>query len=127
MRCDFRGLIPPEMDKVRWVVVLSPKHLNRYRLAAVVPISTTAPDHESPWHVKLDKDPAPNGKDGAVVWAKCDMIMSVSYERLSGWWDGKVNGRRNYVKVHVSEDELRRVKRGVLYSLGLGGLGPQIQ
>jgi uncharacterized protein YifN (PemK superfamily) len=35
--CDYSGLMPPEMrmDKIRWVVVISPKFLNRLELRVV--------------------------------------------------------------------------------------------
>lgn len=66
--------------------------------------------------MKLSKDPYPKG-DKEVVWAKCDMINVVSFERLSGYhirW----NGRRQYLKMRVSMEELVRIRRGVLASLG---------
>ena len=123
LRCDFSGLVPPEMHKVRWVVVVSPKGSNSGNLCTVVPLSTTPPHVPQPWHVKMDVDPSPNGTPGAVVWAKCDMVMRVSYSRLSAYWDGKrSDGKRNYVTLMVQQDEMVRIKKGMLYALGLGGL-----
>lgn len=126
LRCDFSNLVPPEMDKARWVVVVSPKHINRANLCAVVPLSTTVPKSVQPWHVKMDSDPNPKAS-GETVWAKCDMVMSVSFARLSAYWDGKTtDGKRNYVTIFVSNSELSRIQKGILYSLGLGDLAKHL-
>jgi uncharacterized protein YifN (PemK superfamily) len=120
LRCDYSGLLPGEMAKVRWVVVVSPKSTNTGRLCTVVPISTTAPYIAQHWQVELDQDPYPKGS-GARVWAKCDMIMRVSFARLTAYYDGRTpDGKRNYVNLYVSDDELKRIQAGVLHSLGLG-------
>lgn len=122
LRCDYSNLVMPEMSKVRWVVVISPKFLNRPNLCTVIPLSTTPPKNVEPYHVKLDKDPYPKGKIGAEIWAKCDMLMTVSFYRLTGYWDGKVDGKRNYVSIYVSDDELKRIKKGTLAALGMSHL-----
>ena len=41
--CDLGGFKPPEMDKVRPVIVVSPKLPHRGELVTIVPLSTTAP------------------------------------------------------------------------------------
>lgn len=122
LRCDYSNLIDPEMAKVRWVVVVSPKFLNRPNLCTVVPLSTTAPRHMEKYHVLMDKDPAPNGVDGAVVWAKCDMLMTVSFSRLSAYHQGRINGKRNYISLAVSPKEMGAIKQSILYALGLSHL-----
>lgn len=121
LRCDYSGLIPPEMDKIRWVVVISPKFLAKRNSCTVIPLSTTAPNPIESHHVKLDKDPAPNAS-GDDVWAKCDMMMTVSFSRLSAYWDGKKDGRRNYVSLHVSQVDLGRIRQATLAGLGLAHL-----
>ena len=122
LRCDYSGLVPPEMSKVRWVVVVSPKFLNRPNLCTVVPLSTTPPAQPEAYHVKLDRDPAPNAS-GADVWAKCDMLMTVSFSRLSAYWDGRrSDGKRDYKSIHVSGLELGRIRQATLVALGLGNL-----
>ena len=119
LNCDYSGLIAPEMDKVRAAVVVSPKFLNRPNLCTVVPLSTTPPHDPQAYHIQLDRDPHPHGKHGAVVWAKCDMLMTVSFSRLTAFWVGKAGGRRNYVTVSVSNLELGRISQGVLAALGM--------
>jgi mRNA interferase MazF len=123
LKCDYSNLIDPEMSKVRWVVVVSPKFLNRPNLCTVVPLSTTPPKKVEGYHVLLDKDPAPKSAEGTVVWAKCDMLMTVSFSRLSAYHDGRrLDGKRNYVNLNVSIQELGRIKLGVLHALGLASL-----
>lgn len=121
--CDYSGLVPPEMAKVRFVVVITPRHLNTGSLCTVVPISTSAPQKPQLWHVKLDKDPYPKGKEGVEVWVKCDMVMRVSYSRLTAYYDGKTAAnKRNYVNLFVSDDEFKKIQRGVAYALGMGAI-----
>lgn len=109
------------MNKVRWVVVVSPKFLNRPSLCTVVPLSTTEPKRIETYHVRLDRDPYPKG-DGSTVWAKCDMVMTVSFARLSAYWDCKINGRRRYISLAVSNSELGAINKGILAALGLSHL-----
>ena len=119
LRCDYSGLVPPEMDKIRCVVVISPKFINRPDLCTVIPLSTTAPQDIQPYHVLLDHDPQPK-PGGAPVWAKCDMLMTVSFARLSGFWVGMdENDRRRYVAKHVSGLELGKIRQATLAALGL--------
>jgi mRNA interferase MazF len=123
LRCDYGGLVPPEMNKIRFVVVISPRLRHRKDLCTVVPLSITAPEFPQPFHVKLDKDPYPKSALGTEVWAKCDMLMTVSFARLNAYWDGRhPNGKRNYITLRVSQAEFRAIRIGVLYAIGLGGL-----
>jgi uncharacterized protein YifN (PemK superfamily) len=122
LRCDYRGLVPPEMDKTRFVVVVSPRLRHRKDLCTVIPLSTTAPDYPQPFHVQLAQDPYPKSAPGTVVWAKCDMLMTVSYARLTQYYDGRhpQTGKRAYVTLRVSPEELRAIRIGMLHAVGLG-------
>ena len=123
LQCDYAGMIEPEMVKRRWVVVVSPRLRDRTGLCSVVPLSTSAPRTVCTYHVKMEKDPAPNGTPGKEVWAKCDMAMTVSFARLSAYWDGKnALGKRNYIKIMVSDVELKKIRKALLHSYGLGHL-----
>ena len=104
--CDYAG-VSPEMVKRRLAVVVVPKACQRMHLTTVVPISATPPVVVRPWHVRLQRDPYPNGT-AAELWVKCDMLNVVSFERLSGYHT-RWNGRREYRKLRVSMDELRAV------------------
>jgi mRNA interferase MazF len=122
LKCDYSNLVAPEMSKIRDIVVVSPKFLNRPNLCTVVPLSTTSPIKIEPYHVQLDRDPNPRGIEEEIVWAKCDMVMTVSFARLSAPWVEKIDGKRNYLSLSVSQKELGDIRRGVLYALGLSHL-----
>ena len=79
VRCDFRGMIEPEMVKLRDVVVLMPHKQNR-QLVTVVPLSTTPPTPPQLYHHELTKDPRPDGDTMRSVWAKCDMNSSTAWQ-----------------------------------------------
>ena len=119
--CDYKGLVPPEMEKKRLAVVVSPKFLNRPELCTVIPLSTTPPNAIEAYHVLLDRDPDPMGS-GTAVWAKCDMLMTVSFSRLSAYHQGRINGKRNYISLAVSPKEMGAIKQSILYALGLSHL-----
>ena len=113
--CDFSGK-EPEMVKRRLAVVIVPKACQRECLTTVVPISSTPPEIVKPWHVKLGRDPYPKGNK-PELWVKCDMISVVCFERLFGYhrrWEG----RRKYMKMQVSAQELIAIREGVLAALG---------
>jgi uncharacterized protein YifN (PemK superfamily) len=112
--CDFRGYIAPEIVKTRPVVVLSPNHVRRPGLVTVVPLSTTAPLHVEPYHYLLQGNPVP-GSDADAVWAKCDLLATVSVERL----DRKKIGRGRYVVGYVSMDQVRAMRNCAAISFGL--------
>lgn len=114
---DFRGFEPPEICKRRPVVVVSPRLPNRGDLVAVVPTSTTAPTKELPYHVRLSRNYAPWDAGDGPVWAKCDLLMNIGLHRLDGF---KV-GRRQWETPRISDDDLARVRAGVLAALGFDG------
>ncbi len=81
--CDFtRGFIPPEMIKRRPVVVISRTATHSSRLCTIVPLSTTAPQPIETWHVPLLINPLKSTHTEPKVWAKCDMLYTVSFDRL---------------------------------------------
>lgn len=111
--CDFAGYQTPEIVKVRPVVVITPNHLPRPGLCTVVPLSTTAPDPVQPYHYKLIHSPFPH--DPAEVWAKCDLVASVSLARLD-----RVKVERGVYKVfNISMDQVREIRRCCALSLGI--------
>lgn len=86
LMCDFdMAYVPPEMRKVRRVVILSPTAQNKWTsadpgLSTVVPLSATAPRGSDPRSVLI-----PAGTYSSLtidVWAKCGMIDTVSNSRL---------------------------------------------
>lgn len=95
--CDFtRGFLPPEMVKVRKVVVVSRTSRHRRRLCTVVPISSTSPEVEFEWHHLLRENPLIS--DGTrQLWVKCDMIYTVSFDRLDKVHRKTRKGREYFV------------------------------
>ncbi|MBB6309359.1 type II toxin-antitoxin system PemK/MazF family toxin [Xanthobacter tagetidis] len=115
LMCDFRGAVPPEINKRRPVVVITPRLANRDQLAMVVPTSTTEPRSMQPFHVRLLKNYHPNEPDDLPVWAKCDLVSSVSFARL----DRFHVGHRRFEAPMISADDLASIRKGVLAALGL--------
>lgn len=113
--CDFRGMIEPEICKRRPVIVVTPRLAFRDKLAMIVPTSTTEPEHPQPFQVRLSKNYHPNEPDDIPVWAKCDLVCSVSFVRL----DRFKTGGRVFVAPVVSAEDLASVRRGILAALGM--------
>lgn len=118
VRCDFRGMIEPEMVKMRDVVVLMPHKQNR-QLVTVVPLSTTAPTPPQTYHHELANDPRPDGDTMRSVWAKCDMIYTVSLERLDMHYTRSRRGGRQSVRVQLPPDDFAAIRRCVAIALHL--------
>lgn len=108
LMCDFRGMVVPEIVKVRPVVVVSRNRHNN-QLVTVVPISTTEPIPRRDCHHELSENPIP-GNEHITCWVKCDMLMTVSLSRLdrikTRTWEG-----RNYIVPMIAEDEFENIKR----------------
>lgn len=118
VRCDFRGMIEPEMIKIRDVVVLA-RHKHNSRLVSVIPLSTTAPKPPQPYHHLLSKDPSPDGTNMHDVWAKCDMVYTVSTERLEMHYTRTRRGDRESEKVFLPTVDFEAIKKCVAIALGL--------
>jgi mRNA interferase MazF len=100
LMCDFRGNILPEIGKTRPVVVVTPAHVRRRELATVIPLSTKAPHIPLSYHHRLTSVPFPGAAQD--VWAKCDLVQSVSHERL----DRIRTNTNNFVVGYVSHSDL---------------------
>ena len=74
-----------------------------------VPLSTTEPIPEYPFHVRLSRNYYPNEDETIPIWAKCDLICSVSLVRL----DRIKVGVRRYFAPTVSSEDLEAVRKGV--------------
>lgn len=120
LKCDFSGYIDPEMNKARYVVCVSPKHIQRVRICTIIPLSTTPPNPVENYHHKLVSALPQNQGTGIEVWAKCDMIMAASFTRLSPWWlDKTVARKRTYVPIVLSSQDIEAIQHCMLLSLGL--------
>lgn len=118
--CDFNGLLEPEMVKKRPVVVVSPKLKHRDRLCTVVPLSTTPPHEIMPYHYELRDLHLPYPFDSDVCWAKCDMIYTVSFERLNLFKNGRgPDGSRKYTSAALNAEQMTTLADKILYGLGI--------
>ena len=119
--CDFStGFQPPEIIKKRPVVILSP----RSQLCIVIPLSTTIPMQVKSYHHQLERSSLPSilCKKGEV-WAKCDMIYTVSLARLDRVKNGHdKNGKTLYTSHFVTKNDFECIKKAVLAALGFNDL-----
>jgi uncharacterized protein YifN (PemK superfamily) len=124
--CDYDrgGFQPPEMVKRRPAIVISPRLRHRDGLCTVVPISGEPGDHEEDYIVRLEFKPAlPPPFSYEVAWAKCDMLATVSFNRLDLFHtDRDQYGKRKYLHPKLLAGDLDRVRVGVLFALGMGNL-----
>lgn len=74
---NFKDLNAPEINKVRPVIVISPRLPNRSELVAVVPISTSEPRYARPYIYRLSKNYHPSEEDNLPCWAKADLVMNI--------------------------------------------------
>jgi uncharacterized protein YifN (PemK superfamily) len=120
--CDFRGFEAPEMIKRRPVVVLA-SHKTNARLVAVIPLSTSAPTQLELHHYQLLQNPLPD-EPAKVVWAKCDMVAVVSTERLDliRLNRRRPDGKREYLRSKLGQDQFDEIRKGVAHALGLVSL-----
>lgn len=113
--CDFSGFQSPEMIKTRPVVIIR-SHPHNQKLVTIVPLSTTAPEPIEAHHVELPSyAPGPP----TVCWAKCDMVYTVSIERLDRWKVKTRQGEREYKTYTMEPKHFQLVRAAVLAGLGL--------
>lgn len=123
LRCCFDGFIDPEMKKTRPVIVVAPPIKQRPRLCTIVPLSTTAPNPQMPYHLELSMpEPSlPSPYDSSKAWIKGDMIYAVSFDRLERFYYMN-NGRKNYIVPSVDSAGMQEIRRRILRGLGLRNL-----
>jgi mRNA interferase MazF len=121
--CDYSlgGFRPPEMVKRRPAIVLSPRLPFRDGLCSVVPLSRTPPPRLVDYVVQLTlSKPLPAPFEEAVCWAKCDMVATVSFERLDLFrTERDQSGKRKYIHPVLGAEGFERVRQGVMAALGL--------
>ncbi len=110
------------MVKERLALVLSPRLPHRDGLCTVIPLSTKPPREGILYQCKVSlPQSAPYPYEGKFKWAKCDMLATLSYERMKLPFTGRdpMTGKRKYLQIVVSEEEIEKVKVSVMYALGL--------
>ena len=123
--CDFGHQKPPEMVKVRPVVIVSREH---GQLCTVVPLSGTVPDPVNPWHYAMTRDKLPRFMQANNWRAKCDCLTTVALSRLERCRAGKCpnTGKRLYDTPTVFSDDLRGIQAAILSHLAMKHLIPNL-
>lgn len=104
--CNFDdSAVGSEMIKRRPVIVISKHDRHRHRMCTVIPLSTTAPDPVRAWHHEMPHLKITGWQANGPIWAKCDMLSSVSLDRLDKPYI-KTRSGRNYVTHVLSEQDL---------------------
>ena len=120
--CDFKGYIAPEIVKRRPVIVITPPNSHGFNteLCTIVPLSTTEPNTKRPYHYLLHDLPKMPHFQKTNAWVKCDLIYTVSYERLFLPLISKeTTGKRNYLNYCIDNNDFSSIIQCVLYGLGL--------
>lgn len=113
--CDFAGFKPPEMTKVRRVVVLSPRcRVGFPSTYIVVPISKKTPNPPEGCHCEFTAGRYGFFHATESVWAKADMVACVAAGRLDRVM---FNGRFSRAQIH--KGDLLSVRAAVLHALGM--------
>jgi len=121
--CDFNtGFRQPEMVKRRPTIVVSHKSSHGRRLCTVVPLSTTAPAPVKHWHYALSHVQIPGwDPQGKTMWAKCDMLATVSFDRLRKPYKKTQHSGRKYTAVFLCPEDLTSIEGCIKAYLGLNG------
>jgi uncharacterized protein YifN (PemK superfamily) len=121
--CDYdMARVPPEMEKVRRVVVISPRSYNRRHgfkagRCLVVPFSATDPDHFlTPSDVFFDS----KTYECLTVetWAICSAAMSVSHDRLDRVSVRQHRGPPRYSIETLKPADMARIETGLRHAIG---------
>ncbi|MGH0003437.1 type II toxin-antitoxin system PemK/MazF family toxin [Pseudovibrio ascidiaceicola] len=129
VKCNYdRGFVPPEMVKARLAVIVSPPIQARPRLCTVVPLSTTPPVPRMPYHTEINVPfELPRKWEAARRWVKADMTCAVSFDRVDLLSIGKdKSGKRIYQMESLPREDIVRIQKAILASLGLARLAKHL-
>lgn len=116
--CDLdTGFQPPEMGKRRPVVVVSKRESHGRGLCTVVPLSTTE-SHTPKWHHPLPHVQVPGWQPAGVMWAKCDLPITVAFGRLNKPYRRTRHGRA-FVEVMLVDVDMAAIDACLRSYLGL--------
>lgn len=117
--CDFDdSAVGAEIIKRRPVVVVSRHETHSRKLCTVVPLSTTAPEPPRSWHHPMPHLAVTGWVPKGTIWAKCDLIMTVSFERLNKPYRKTKSGRQ-YISHALDESDLQAVMNGMRAYFGI--------
>lgn len=117
--CDFsEGFKSPEMVKVRPVIVVAPALPGRNGLCTVVALSTVKPKVLQLYQHEMSQESLKE-LSSDLSWAKCDMIYTVSFDRLDRIKVRLDGGKRGYITGKATAEDLLAVEEAILKGLGL--------
>lgn len=117
--CDFDDTsLGAEMVKRRPVVVVSSHESHSRKLCTVVPLSTTEPAPCRSWHHCMPHLAVTGWVANGSIWAKCDMVCTVSFERLNKPYR-KTRGGRQYITHKLSAQDMVALRACLRAYLGL--------
>jgi uncharacterized protein YifN (PemK superfamily) len=126
--CNYEtGFVPPEMVKKRRVVVLAEGDPGRNlssRIILVAPLSTTPPEVERLFHVRIEAGVYSFLHPTAPVWVKADMLSHVGLARLDRIYAEKEGRYWKGSETCLSDADLKRIQHAVLHALGLAQESP---
>jgi uncharacterized protein YifN (PemK superfamily) len=115
--CDFStGFRPPEMVKLRPVVIISPRR-RRALTVTVVPLSSSMPEIVEPWHYPIAPGVYPPARGS--LWAKADMVTTVALDRLDRVMTRDSNRRRVYGIFQLSSHDVAGLHLAVKVALDI--------
>jgi len=100
--------IKPEIGKVRPIVIIHPH--KRYRLALVIPFTTQCPQKEKIYTVPVPKGCMPGILAKKECWALCDMLKTVSLDRLQLPFCGEKNLHVSYKNTMLENSKFAEIK-----------------
>jgi uncharacterized protein YifN (PemK superfamily) len=119
--CDYTtGFKKPEMVKRRLAVVISPRLKRRNNLCTVVPLSTTDPAPVEDFHHLATLPQEVPGYEGLQKWAKCDMLATVAFHRLTLPHKREpFEDARSYINMRLSVGDMAAIMNCVRRALGM--------
>lgn len=117
--CDFDdSALGAEMVKRRPVVVVSRHDAHRSQLCCVAALSTTPPQPPKAWHYFMPHLRVTGWSAEQGVWAKCDMLATVSLQRLNKPHVKHRSGRQ-YISHSLADEDMAAVLRCIRSYIGL--------
>jgi hypothetical protein len=81
------------------------------------------------WHHKLETAsmPPPLRRPDEESWAKCDMVVSVAFNRLNLVRTERIEGKRRFAAHYVISEDLRAIQACLLFVLNMANLIPRLE
>jgi uncharacterized protein YifN (PemK superfamily) len=113
--CDFKGFVPPEMNKRRRVIVIQPRsRIYIPETYLVVPVSKTSPSPPASCHCEFKPRSYDFFDQTESVWALADKVTCVASWRLDRM---QIHGK--YYRAQIRRTDLTALRQAVLSACGM--------